>query len=212
MEVIEGVDFNMRIRWTYTGAIATLVGLTLLPILLGNEPIHACDCEETASPIERRDEATAVFQGRVVDMQFEDWPFDIETTAVPLDEPLTVEFIVHKVWKGDVPRILRLTTARTAPCGFEFKNFQDYLVYADGKKGSLVVRGCSRTQLIANAQGDLNALGESHAPGHASRRPVKPATLDCYASSDTTYAGALTWPLILVGGLAWLGLRSRKGR
>lgn len=202
----------MRMRWTYAGAIAILVGLMLLPILLGNEPIHACDCEETASPIERRDEATAVFLGRVVDMQFQDWPFDIDTTAVPLDEPLRVEFIVREVWKGNVARITHVTTARTEPCGFEFDNHKDYLVYADGKAGSLVVRGCSRTSLADDAQGDLNLLGDGHRPEYSTRGEVKPATLDCYASSDMTYAGALTWPLILVGGLAWLGIRSRKGR
>ena len=201
----------MRLAWKHAISVA-LIFLVILPVFASNGTIHACECVESNSPEERLNEASAVFLGRVVDMHFEDWPFEIDTTAVPPEEPLTVEFNVHTVWKGEVSKVTRLTTARSEPCGYPFKMFEDYLVYADGKIGSLEVRACSRTQPATEAQEDLGALGDGYPPGPGSRGVVRPATLDCYAPSESAFVGLDTWPLMLIAGVAWFGIRKYRRR
>lgn len=192
--------------------LAALIALLAIPVFASSGTVHACECVESESAEDRIDEASAIFVGRVIGMQFEDWPFDIESTAVPPEEPVTVEFIVHTVWKGEISRITHLNTARAEPCGFPFSMFEDYLVYADGKNGSLEVGACSRTQLAAEAQADLDVLGEGHPPGAGTRGVVRPATLDCFASTESAFSGSATWPLILIAGVAWLGYRKRGRR
>ena len=201
----------MRLHWKYA-VLAVWIVVLALPIFASSGGIHACECVESDSATERFDEASAVFVGRVVDIHFEDWPFDIETTAVPPEEPMTVEFRVHNVWKGEVSRITRLTTARSEPCGFPFKMFEDFLVYADGKMDSLEVRACSRTQPAIDAAEDLETLGESYPPGPGSRGVVRPATLDCFAASGSASTSWDTWPLILIAGVAWFGMRKHRRR
>ena len=201
----------MRLTWKYA-ALAALICLFAITVFANSEAIHACECVEPDSAEERRDEATAIFLGRVVDIHFEDWPFDIETTAVPPEEPMTVEFRVHNVWKGEVSRVTRLTTARSEPCGFPFKMFEDFLVYADGKTDSLEVGACSRTQPAIDAAEDLETLGEGYSPGPGSRGVVRPATLDCFATSGSAHTSLDTWPLILIAGVAWFGIRKHRRR
>ncbi len=201
----------MRLHWKYAALAAWVIALAI-PVFASSSEIHACECVESDSAPERLEEASAVFLGRVVEMQFEDWPFDIDSTAVPPEEPLTVEFNVHTVWKGEVSKVTRLRTARSEPCGFPFKMFEDYLVYADGKMGSLEVRACSRTQSALDAEEDLVTLGDGYPPGPGSRGVVRPATLDCFAPSESVSVGLDTWPLMLVAGVVWFGIRKRRGR
>ena len=201
----------MRSHWKYAVLAAWIIALAI-PAFASSGEIHACDCVESESATERLNEASAVFLGRVVDIHFEDWPFDIDTTAVPLEEPMTVEFNVHTVWKGEVSKVTRVTTARSEPCGFPFNMFEDYLVYADGKTDSLEVRACSRTQSALAADEDLETLGEGYPPGPGSRGVVRPAALECFAASGSAYASLDTWPLILIAGVAWFGIRKHRRR
>ena len=136
----------------------------------------------------------------------------IDSTAVPPEEPLTVEFNVHTVWKGEVSKVTHLTTARSEPCGFPFKMFEDYLVYADGKMDSLEVRACSRTQPALDAEEDLETIGEGYPPAPGSRGVIRPATLDCFAASGSASTSLDTWPLMLIAGVAWFGIRKRRSR
>ena len=204
----------IRAKWNhvFVSTLALAISVVALTVFASSGTIHACECVESNSPTERLNEASAVFLGRVVKMHFEDWPFDIDSTAVPPEEPLTVEFNVHTVWKGEVSKVTHLTTARSEPCGFPFNMFQDYLVYADGKVGSLEVRACSRTQPVLDAEEDLAILGDGYPPGPGSRGVIRPATLDCYAPSESAFASLDTWPLMLIAGVVWIGLRKRRRR
>ena len=202
----------IRAKWNHVfiSTLALAISVVALTVFASSGTIHACECVESNSPTERLNEASAVFLGRVVKMHFEDWPFDIDSTAVPPEEPLTVEFNVHTVWKGEVSKVTHLTTARSEPCGFPFNMFQDYLVYADGKVGSLEVRACSRTQRAVEAHEDLGILGEGYPPGPGSRGVIRPATLDCYAPSESAFASLDTWPLMLIAGVVWIGFRRSR--
>lgn len=202
----------MRLRFTYALAMVLVVSAIAFSIWVDSDSIFACDCDESKSLDERFSEASAVFLGRVTRMHFENWPFDVDSADVPPDEPLTVEFSVHKVWKGKVPQTMRLTTVRSAGCGYSFDNHVDYVVYADGEQGALEVRACSHTKPESEAQEDLDALGEGYAPEPVEKRVIKPATLGsgCNTNAETVRAYSVSWPLGLIAGIAWFGVRRRK--
>ena len=202
----------MRLRFTYSLGLVLVISAVVFSIWVNSDGIHACDCDESKSLDERLNEASAVFLGRVTRMHFEDWPFDIDSADVPPDEPLTVEFSVRTVWKGEVPQTMRLTTVRSAGCGYRFDNHMDYVVYADGKQGALEVRACSGTKPEAEAQEDLDALGEGYAPEPVEKRVIKPATLGsgCNSRAETVRTNSVSWPLMVFAGVAWFGLRRRK--
>ena len=210
----------MRLRFTCVLAIALVISTFAYSLWVDAQSIGACDCDESQSFDERLSEASAVFLGRVTRMHFENWPFDIDSADVPPDEPLTVEFSVRTVWKGEVPQTIRLTTARSAGCGYPFDNHVDYVVLAyytrsamgDGEQGALEVRACSGTKPAAEAQEDLDALGEGYAPEPVEKRVIKPATLGsgCNARAETVRADLVSWQLGLIVGIAWFGFRRRK--
>ena len=210
----------MRRKFTYSLGLAIVIGIVVFSVfgLFGGSAgsIHACDCDESKSLDERFSEASAVFLGRVTRMHFEDWPFDIDSADVPPDEPVTVEFSVRTVWKGEVPETMRLTTIRSSlwsrGCGYPFDNHVDYVVYADGQAGALEVRACSHTKPAAEAQQDLDALGEGYAPEPVEKKTIKPATLGtgCNANAESVRTYLVSWPLGLIAGIAWFGFRRRK--
>ncbi len=200
----------MRRKFTYTLGLVLVVSTIAFSLLVNGESIQACECDESTSVDERFNEASAVFVGRVVRMYFEDWPFDIDSALVPPDEPLTVEFRVRSVWKGEVSEIMSVSTARSEPCGYPFGIHRDYLVYTDGDQGALEVLACGRTKRFDEAREDLISLGEGYSPEPAERAVIKPATLDCYASARSARSHLISWPLGLIAGIAWIGVRKRR--
>jgi hypothetical protein len=68
-----------------------------------------------------------------------------------------VSFRVSEVWKGPEQDTLEVSTPRyEASCGYSFKEGQEYLVYAEGKK--MKVTYCGRTTLLSKASADLEVL------------------------------------------------------
>ncbi len=200
----------MRRRFIYPLGLVLMISTIAFSLLVNAEGIYACECDDMTSADERFNEASAVFLGRVVRMYFEDWPFDIDSALVPPDEPLTVEFRVRSIWKGEVSEIMSVSTARSEPCGYPFGIHRDYLVYADGDQGALEVMACGGTKRFDEAQEDLNALGEGYSPETAERAVIKPATLDCFASAKSARHQLVSWPLGLIAGIAWIGIRKRR--
>ena len=202
----------MRRKFTYASGLLLVISIIALSVFVDSGSIYACECVETDSTDERKDEASAVFLGRVVKIYFEDWPFDIDSALVPPDEPLTVEFRVRSVWKGEVSEIMSVSTARSEPCGYPFGMHGDYLVYADGDQEALEVLACGGTKRFDEAQEDLFSLGEGYLPAPSERRVIKPATLDCFASAQSARHQLISWPLGLIAGIAWVGVRKRRRR
>ena len=68
------------------------------------------------------------------------------------------------MWKGPEQDTLEVRTPRyEASCGYSFKEGQEYLVYAEGKK--MKVTYCGRTTLLSKASADLEVLGNGEALG-----------------------------------------------
>ncbi|MDE2685876.1 MAG: hypothetical protein OXI16_00030 [Chloroflexota bacterium] len=144
------------IRFLLTIPAAALV---LLLLYLDTSYIYACSCVLPRPPLEALERADAVFAGDVVSISeskgmFGSW---LASSA----DPVTVEFRVNSVWKGEIHETLFMQTAwSSASCGFEFVQGEQYIVYAREGWVSL----CSRTKNIDKAKEDLMALGEGSAP------------------------------------------------
>ena len=111
----------------------------------------ACSCASSPPPEGALEESSAVFSGEVIDI--EKGP-----------QVSSVTFRVSKVWKGNHQETRTVSTASYgAACGYPFKEGQEYLVYAWGKK--MEVNLCGRTAPLSEASADLQALGNGEALG-----------------------------------------------
>ena len=146
-----------------TFGLLTVIAITALHI--SAKPAHACSCIPPRPPLEALERADAVFSGDVISISepkglFGSW-------LASSTDPVTVEFRVHSVWKGEIHETLFIQTAwSSASCGFEFVQDERYIVYAREGWVSL----CSRTRSIDKASEDLKALGEGPAPAPSVKR------------------------------------------
>jgi hypothetical protein len=131
-------------------------------ILLNIAIVSACSCVQPAPPKESLEQSTAVFAGKVVDINVSGG------AAISSADPVTVTFEVSKIWKGLDNESLVLTTARDgASCGYSFKQGEEYLVYTYGEGDKLSTGICSRTRLLASAKDDLQELGDGSLPANS---------------------------------------------
>lgn len=118
--------------------------------------VSACSCLRPAPPLESLEQSTAVFAGEVVDIKV------LDGVVVSSADPVKVTFEVSQTWKGPDYKTLVLTTARdSASCGYSFEEGEEYIVYAYGESDKLTTNICSRTNILASAQDDLQELGTS---------------------------------------------------
>jgi hypothetical protein len=132
-------------------------------ILIGSFPLitSACSCAELPSVEEEFERSQAVFSGKVVDVR--------EKRSIKGYQTKSVLFEVTNTWKGVNQSQMIITTGQGGgDCGFDFKEGQEYLVYANestmyGAK-ALVSTLCNRTNKLSILQGDLKILGEGQRP------------------------------------------------
>jgi hypothetical protein len=136
---------------------------------------RACSCLPPPAPTVARDQADAVFEARVDEVQSADGNGAI----------LRYDLAVLRVFKGELgPQTPLMTRSSSAACGRTFVKGKRYLVYAyRTPEGDLGDTMCSRTRQIATADEDLAALGAGTpppapaAPESANREPprIEPA-------------------------------------
>jgi hypothetical protein len=136
-----------------TGIVAATLVAGIL--VLTPQSGRACSCGRPPPPPIALGEADAVFTGIVLGI-------------VPVvDKPvLAVLFYVKGAWKGiRSARVTIYTSASEASCGFPFRVYTEYIVYA--RRSVLVCCGlqtvtdmCSRTKVVWRAQEDFETLGE----------------------------------------------------
>ncbi|MFS0864479.1 hypothetical protein [Fredinandcohnia sp. 179-A 10B2 NHS] len=139
-----------------------LLLLLLVPVLLSffPQPASACSCAMPGSVEEELKQKTAVFSGKVIDIN--------RSSNVLLQsssEPVEVLFEVNEVWKGsNKSQVIVHTGLDSASCGFEFKSKKEYIVYAYGENGDLGTGICERTKLLSEASEDKEILGSGNTP------------------------------------------------
>ena len=161
---------NAKRQWTGLTPVSVIAVSLALMIgvlwFLGNPgQAHACKCAQPGTPSEELEESSAVFAGRVVSVRHS---FDPDAASVSREDRTTVGFEVSTVWKGTVHEDMYITTPPTGgSCGFTFVEGEEYIVYAYDSAycdDSYTVGICSRTALLGQAQDDIDAFGEGHAP------------------------------------------------
>ena len=130
--------------------VTIILTITSLLFTVGRyDSASACECAPSLTPLEELERSGAVFSGRV-----------IAITKNPSIYDKEVEFDVDRSWKGPSSKTVTVFTGDpSAICGYDFQEDEKYLVYAHPTEGFLYTSGCFRTQPLANAQEDLNALG-----------------------------------------------------
>lgn len=113
----------------------------------------ACSCTEPRTPLQELGFATAVFSGRVTNVESVDRPgrglFSRRVTIARAD-----------CWKGAPDNTIVVWTADSdAACGIGFAIDTEWLVYAFGPSDDLSSHLCSRTWYLASAAYDLAQLG-----------------------------------------------------
>ena len=121
----------------------------------------ACSCAEPPGVKEEFSLSKEVFIGKVTEID--------ENKSVSGLLTKSVLFKVNETWKGvNQPRMKVITGNGGGDCGYEFKEGQEYLVYANESdmygSNELTVIICGRTNEISAAQEDLSILGEGKAP------------------------------------------------
>ncbi|MGG1876149.1 hypothetical protein ABDI30_00945 [Paenibacillus cisolokensis] len=121
----------------------------------------ACSCIGPLPLSEAMTHKTAVFAGKVTDI--------VPPESKPVmssAEPVLVTLEVSRVWKGQVPPEVQLTTAMSsASCGYDgFHVGGEFLVMAHGEEQPLQTGLCDGTQPLAAAEPELSELGAGYEP------------------------------------------------
>ena len=191
----------MRFTTVFLTAVSLAVMMTFLWSFCSPGQVHACTRLEFGSPpTEELEEADAVFAGRVVSIQNADNP----DAPVSHFDKTTFVFEVSAAWKGTVHEKMYIhTTGLGITCEFYFIEGEEYLVYAyqnPNVEAGYSASTCSRTALLELARGDLNVLGDGHAPGSNTSGPEPEQPPDSVVSWAWVIALAVISTVIAIGG------------
>jgi hypothetical protein len=188
---------------------ALVAGLWLAASLSLVPEAHACKCMFPA-PEAARDDAAAVFEGRVSDIQHE------ETTGAAGIGFNVVTLKLVRTWKGveDQETVQVRTNDSSAACGISFEKDKSYLVYVIQGEHGFEAHACGRTREMSAASEDLAVLGGGVTPVKvdapaAPKKPeppkVKSGGCGSRSASSSSASAALLLPVL---GLT-LGRRRR---
>lgn len=188
---------GMRPTVVSLGMVSLALMASFLWFLVNPGQVYACKCAQPGSPSEELEKFDAVFAGKVVSIEHS---FDLDAESYTPEDRTTVGFEVSTVWKGNVFKEMYITTPPPGgSCGFAFVEGEEYIVYgSDSHYGdnSYTAGICSRTALLGQAQADLDALGDGHAPQAGTGGPAPEQ------SQDT--AARWAWLVVLVVAVAVL--------
>lgn len=179
-----------------------LVSSVILVVYLPSTA-QACSCALPSSAQDQLSRSQAVFAGRALGVK--------EQRFLNGGMAKAVRFEVSRIWKGEsVSEIIIYTGSGGGDCGFDFKEGQDYLVYANpssmyGDKELLVTIICDRTKQLSQAQEDLAVLGEG-------RLPTKQVNLawDFFRLNPYSLSALIGAAVVVIGGAVILIRRKRR--
>lgn len=146
-----------KMKWIYMCLAIMIVGASIVTY---PADAYACSCVSERTVQENRELSDSVFEGVAITVK------DSSSSMLQSStDPIKASFQVNKVWKGQVtPRIEVITVAGSASCGFNFKEGERYLVFAEKTAKSLEVNLCNGTVLHSAAGDQLSALGGGSIP------------------------------------------------
>jgi hypothetical protein len=138
--------------------------VTLALIVVGTGLSHATNARcYISKPSEAFQKAKVIFVGKAISVEDPTLPAaPLQLRSYDLVRPIQVRFTVERVYLGKKLNEIEIGT-RTGGLewGYEFKVGETYLVYAqesETEQKALIVKGCGRTRLIADATEDLRLL------------------------------------------------------
>jgi hypothetical protein len=115
----------------------------------------ACSCIQL-SVEEAYEKFDVIFSGRVYQIHNPRAGDPVQSSATLLQN----FFEVKEVWKGELDQTVVVRASQSsASCGYEFVLNQEYLVYATDKGDWIQTSICDRSQLLSQADEDLQFLG-----------------------------------------------------
>lgn len=101
------------------------------------QPAYACSCVMPGTPEEETEKSDVVFNGTVTEVESSGYGYD-------------VTFQVNEALKGVEDTAVTIHTGQGGgDCGFEFKEGEEYLVYAYKGEAQFEVSICSLTSLLS---------------------------------------------------------------
>ncbi len=172
---------------------------------------HACSCVQPGSPSEELEKFDAVFAGRVISVHHS---YDPAGRSVTRDDRSTIGFEVSTVWKGEIHESTTITTPPTGgSCGYRFVEGESYVVYAYERPygdGGYSAGTCSRTALLAQAQADIDELGDGQAPLAGASGPSAEEREGADPGGAWVIALVVVGVIVAIGGgVAHLSMRRR---
>jgi hypothetical protein len=188
----------MIVRWLRR--VVSVVGLVAAGVVLAPvTPACACSCAQVTSE-EAANNSTLVFVGVVRDINK-----PLQIFGGSSADPVTVEFDVSEVHKGQVPARLSLTTALDgASCGYPFTEGGRYLVFASDYGSGMSTSLCAGNRDLAT-ESDPFATGTPPLP-------APPATAGPVPIFAVVGAGAVLALAVVLVRRAQAGRVSRRGR
>lgn len=183
----------MQVRTVLAALFAILI---ILSFPFAPLPASACSCAAPPDPQTAKDQAAAVFTGKVIQVtDRSDWRKWVPFTSRPVLNGVEVVLDVQSTWKGvEYTPVLITTSGYGGSCGFPFQIGGEFLIYAyRGEGDELSTSICSRTTPLLNASADLLVLG----PGSASPHSAESLGTDSLALYSVIAASFLAGAAIL---------------
>jgi hypothetical protein len=190
---------------------ALFAGLALAALVSLVPAAQACKCM-FPTPQDAKTNATAVFEGRVSEIQHE------ETSGAAGMGFNVVTLQLVRTWKGveNLETVQVRTNDSSAACGISFEKDKSYLVYAVQGERGLEAHSCGRTAELSAASEDLATLGGGVTPvkvdppaaAPEKQEPPKVKSGGC-ASSSKASASASLGLMLPAFGLVLAGRRRR---
>ncbi|MGG1663007.1 hypothetical protein [Brevibacillus sp. NRS-1366] len=158
----------MQVRTLLAAIFAVFVAFSFLFHPL---PASACSCAPPPDPQTAKDQAAAVFTGKVIQVsERSDWRKWIPFGNRPSRDGFDVVLEVQSAWKGvDHTRVLITTSGFGGSCGVPFQIGTEHLIYAYyWESDELETNICTRTTPLINASEDLQVLGPGSVPSNSS--------------------------------------------
>jgi Carboxypeptidase regulatory-like domain len=148
-----GSVLNIDMARPSLGSLAAICFLVLTAVVITARPAAGCSCVTGAPVCEAFWQATAVFTGRVT---------DIEPVTARDGPPRTHRLVHFEVIDGfrgvtSESTVALVTGQGGGDCGYEFRPGNAYIVYAvtNPQSGQLTTSICSRTRLLGEASDDI---------------------------------------------------------
>jgi hypothetical protein len=192
----------------FRAGLLTLLYCVLLPFRM-----FACDCGDPGPPCRAFANTPTVFAGRVVKIA----TISLKAPSGDIYKDRLILFEVKLSYRGSAGKAAEVVTGSGGTdCGYDFREGEDYLVYAypHPESGKLYTGICQRTRPISEAGDDLDYLSKKDEASHGAGIEGRIEELTRDSRYETRVIGFMAGISILVQGKSgrWTTVSEKDGR